>query len=225
MGRANAACAEGHFAQSGRSDQLVTIPNLHACAALGAIGIGFKHQAGHLCLRPQFKIGPCKASGAQKGLRCVPAPTIALVDLKIANAFVVALVEIVGGRNARLLRRLGKSIQHVPAKSLLFNSPFAARLPALEYFEIVGGGWRRTLGTVKQAWLDAFGAVHIVGAFVMVFVRFEIRQALIPAPIVIACELCPLVVIAGLAAHVNHAVDAAATAQNFATRVAQAAAV
>ena len=34
-----------------------------------------------------------------------------------------------------------------------------------------------------------------------------------------------MVVVSGLAAHVNHAVDAAATAQGFATRITQAAAV
>src|SRR5690606_29064174 len=64
------------------------------------------------------------------------------------------------------------------------------------------------------------GAAGLVQAPV-VFVLSKRRQHMLPAPGVVAGELRPLVVVARLAAHVNHAVDARAPAQRLATRVAQ----
>jgi len=63
------------------------------------------------------------------------------------------------------------------------------------------------------------------GAMVVVFVEFEVGQALIPAPLRVVSDGRPLVVIARLAAHVNHAVDAAATPQHFTAGVSQCSAV
>ena len=57
---------------------------------------------------------------------------------------------------------------------------------------------------------------------VVVFVRLEVGQAGVPAPVGVARQLCPLVVVARLAAHVDHAVDAGAAAQRLAARIAQA---
>ena len=51
--------------------------------------------------------------------------------------------------------------------------------------------------------------------------RHKVRQAVVPSPCIIACDLRPLVVVPRLAAHINHAIDTAATAQYFAARVAQ----
>ena len=65
--------------------------------------------------------------------------------------------------------------------------------------------------------------MKFVGALVMVFVQLEVRQALVPAPRIVACDLRPLVVVTRLAAHVNHAVDAGASAEHLATGVTQAA--
>ncbi|MNT32569.1 hypothetical protein D3C72_1684600 [compost metagenome] len=59
----------------------------------------------------------------------------------------------------------------------------------------------------------------------MVFVTLEVAQGFIPAPPGVAGQLGPMVVIARLAAHVDHAVDAGAAAQGLAARVEQAAAV
>ena len=53
----------------------------------------------------------------------------------------------------------------------------------------------------------------------------EVGKGVVPAPARIAGQLRPLVVVARLAAHVDHAVDAAAAAQRLAARVAQGAAV
>ena len=53
-------------------------------------------------------------------------------------------------------------------------------------------------------------------------VDHEVRQRLLPRPVVLAGELRPGVVVAGLAAHVDHAVDRRAAAQHLATGIAQA---
>ena len=67
--------------------------------------------------------------------------------------------------------------------------------------------------------------MRVSGACMVVFVQFEVGQAVVPAPALVARGLCPLVIVARLSAHVNHAVDAAAPAQNFAARVVQRAAI
>ena len=67
--------------------------------------------------------------------------------------------------------------------------------------------------------------MQCVGAFVVVLVQLEIGEAVVPAPLRVTRGVCPALVIARLAAHINHAVDAAATAQGFATRINQASAV
>ena len=59
----------------------------------------------------------------------------------------------------------------------------------------------------------------------MVFMQLEVRQRVGPGPGGVAAQSCPVVVVARLAAHVNHAVDAGRAAQRFAARVAQAAAI
>ena len=127
-----------------------------------------------------------------------------MVHLKVAHTLVDPGVEVRGGRNTGLLCSLGKGIQNVPAQTLFFNAPFA--------LVAVRSGKRRIVGL----------------AFIqspVAFVFFESGQHVVPAPRIIARQLCPLVVITRLAAHVDHAVDAGAAAQCFATWIAQAASV
>src|SRR3990167_10258667 len=152
---------------------------------------------------PHLEIGAPIAGGAQKGLGCVPAPAFLLVDLEIAHAFVAAAVEVVGGWNACLLRGMGESVEHVPAQALLFHAPFARAaggVVAMQAFEVFA---------------CAFGLVEAP----MVLMATEGGQHLVPAPGIVARELGPLVVVARLAAHVDHAVDTAAAAQRLAARV------
>jgi hypothetical protein len=78
---------------------------------------------------------------------------------------------------------------------------------------------------VEQLRGRAPGAVRGIGALVVVLVQLEPGQRVAPRPGVVAGQLRPLVVVAGLAAHVDHAVDAAAAAQRLAARIAQRAAV
>jgi hypothetical protein len=65
-----------------------------------------------------------------------------LVDVEVAHAEVVAAVEVVGQRNARLLRRGLEGIQHVPAQALLLDAPFAAVAMELRHCRVgVTGAW------------------------------------------------------------------------------------
>ncbi|MNV79421.1 hypothetical protein D3C71_1729740 [compost metagenome] len=66
--------------------------------------------------------------------------------------------------------------------------------------------------------------MHLIGALVEILALFEERQHVIPAPAGTA-HLSPEVVVAGLAAHVDHAVDRRAAAEQFSAWVAERAAV
>ena len=168
---------------------------------------------------PQLKVWPAQAGGAQKSLGAAPAPAVFLVDFKVAHALVVAPVEVRRLRNSGLSRRLRKGVQYIPAQALFFNPPFAASIAVTQDFLI------RVCFVLHQLGRRAACAMQRVNPFVVVFMQFEIRQHIVPAPVVVARELRPLVVIVGLAAHVNHAVDAGAAAQRLAARVAQRAAI
>ncbi len=61
-------------------------------------------------------------------------------------------------------------------------------------------------------------AVRLVRAMDEILVLPEKRQHIIPAPTLVA-ELSPLVVVARLAAHIDHAVDRRAAAQHLAARI------
>jgi hypothetical protein len=64
----------------------------------------------------------------------------------------------------------------------------------------------------------AAGAMGLVGTVDEVLMLPEQRQHIVPAPALVA-ELAPLVIVARLAAHVDHAVDRGAAAQNLAARI------
>ncbi len=204
--RTDGARAEQHLAGSVRRDFFLARPHFDAGAALATVRRGVEQQASDVGAIPEFEVRAAIAGRAQKGLGRVPAPAAFLVDLEIAHALVAAAVEVVGGGNARLLRRLREGIEDVPAQTLLFHSTFAA--------VAVQRGEERV--------------VRAVGAGIaapVVFVGDEVGQAGFPAPGLVAGQGGPGVVVAGLAAHIDHAVDAAAPAQHFAARVAQGAAV
>ena len=171
------ASAQDHSVLGTGVYMLFAVPNFYAAAALLAIGQGLHQQFGHVSRGPHFKVGTCITGGSQKCFSGVPAPAVFLVHLEVAHTLVGAAVEVIGGGNAGLYRGLGKRVQDVPAQALLFNAPFAA------------------------------GAVQSICAFVMVFMQLKVGQAVFPAPTSVARDLGPVVVVAGLAAHVNHAVD------------------
>src|SRR2546427_525055 len=86
-----------------------------------------KQPATHLRAGPDREVGTLLANRSKEGFRGIPAPTAALVDFEVADAVVVATVEVLRRRNACLLRRLGEGIEHLPAQALLLNAPFPAR--------------------------------------------------------------------------------------------------
>src|SRR5690606_34038565 len=67
-------------------------------------------------------------------------------------------------------------------------------------------------------------AVELAVSRVVVFHFLEDGQDVFPAPARIALR-CPAVVISGLASHVDHAIDGGTSAQDTASRIAQAAVV
>ena len=49
-----------------------------------------------------------------------------MVNFKIADASIVAIIEIIGWLDPGLPGRLDEAVEDVPAKPLFFNAPFAA---------------------------------------------------------------------------------------------------
>ena len=104
-------------------------------------------------------------------------------------------------------------------QALLFHAPFATDF----------------LGQALAARVLAFVAVQTAEVFVdlalrcvelvVVLVHAKAGQRTVPAPSIVAGEFGPAFVVARLAAHVDHAVDAGRAAQRLAARVAQRATV
>ena len=114
------------------------VPNLHADAALAAIGLRLQEQLRHLGRGPHLEVGPGVTGRAQESLGGTPAPAFTLVHLKVADTLVVATVEVIGGSNAGLLRSLCKGIEHVPAQALLLDTPLATRPAMAQQLAVVG---------------------------------------------------------------------------------------
>jgi hypothetical protein len=112
-----------------------------------------------------------------KRLRSIPANAAPLIDFEVADAFVVAAIEIRRLRNAGLFGSARERLEDVPAQPLRFHAPFAA------------------------------GAMEFGRAAVVIFAALEERQHFIPPPARIVDRACPAVVVLALAAHVDHGVD------------------
>src|SRR5690606_38097933 len=123
-----------------------------------------------------------------------PSQTLALIDVEIARALVVAAVEVVDARDAGLLRGLGPSVENLPAHPRLLDAPLTA------------------------SGMDAVESIGLHRPLVLVLEKE--RKPVVPRPTRIA-ELAPVVVVAGLAAHVDHAVDGGAAAQDLPARILQ----
>src|SRR5690606_8381180 len=126
----------------------------------------------------------------EKSLGRVPANSTALVDLEIGRAFVVATVEVVHARNAGSLRRGLEGIEDIPAHAGFLHAPLSA------------------------------GAMHVVGAAVIILRLPEVGQDVVPAPAG-AAHLPPEIIVPSLAAHIDHAVDRRAAAEHLAARITQ----
>src|SRR6218665_2024670 len=118
------AGAPDDLAAGARRDHLATVPDLHAGAALAAVGLPVDDEPGGQGAGPHLEVRAAGATGAPKGFGAVRAPAAFLVLLEVAHALVVAAVEVVRGRYAGLLRRLGKCVEQVPAQAPPFHTPF-----------------------------------------------------------------------------------------------------
>src|SRR5262245_13674264 len=131
----------------------------------------------------------------EESLRRAPAYATALVHLEERRALVVAAVEILHLRDARLRHRLAERVEHLPRQSLALDSPLAA------------------------------GRVHVARTAVVVLGALEDRQHARPRPRAVAGEAHPFVVVATLAAEIEHRVDRRAAAKDLAAGVEDGAAV
>ncbi len=147
---------------------------------------------------PDGQVG-APADAAQKRLGRVPAPAATLVHLEVIHAFVIAGIEIAGARNPGLHRRVPEVLQHTPFQALGLHPPLA-------------------VATVK-------GVVPPAVQPMAALLSAKIRQAGFPAPVRIAGDGGPVLVVAGLATDIKHAVDAGAAAQHLATGIDQRATV
>ena len=128
----------------------------------------------------------------------VPSRASALVDLKVARALVVAAIEILDARDPGLLGRVGPSVENVPLNARGFDTPFpAAQMNIVE------------VGRLKR---------------MLVFVLHEVGQNIVPGPSRIA-ELAPEIIVAGLTAHVDHAVDRRTATEHLAAWIVETAPV
>src|SRR5260370_33895167 len=74
----------------------------------------------------QSEVRPAAKHRPQESFRRIPTPALALIDLEVADPFVVAAVEVVACRQSGLLRRLRKRVQNFPTQALFFDTPLAA---------------------------------------------------------------------------------------------------
>ena len=118
--RADRARRQDHLAAAARDSLLAVLPPAHAGGALAVELEAFDQAAG---LEPQ--ILPVQHR-LEEAARRRPAPPALLVDVEIAAALVVAGVEIVGFRDAGLLRGLAERVEDVPAHARILDPPFAA---------------------------------------------------------------------------------------------------
>src|SRR5882672_214800 len=182
MGRADGAGGEDDLA----ARRNCRVPAVDAYFRADGAAVFQQHALG-LGAQDDSQIGP-SARRAQEGLGRVDAHAAPLVDLKIADAQIVAAVEIADAGNADGHGGVAHGVEDRPMQALFLDAPLAA------------------------------AAVTVVGAVHEVLVLLEIGQHIVPAPAGIA-ELAPVIVVAGLAAHVDHAVDRGAAAEHLAARI------
>ena len=182
--RVHRAGRKHHFATGRDALGLALMPDLDAgdAAPLG-------DEAQRLRAGPQGQVGTPQGR-LQEGRGRGPAQALLLVDLEIADTFVIAAVEIGAGGDALLDRRGTEQVEHLPAEPHPLDTQLA-------------------VPTVMRTRLA-----------LAPFAAQEMRQHVVPAPARVA-ELAPVVVVGGLAAHVDHAVDGRGTADHLAARVAQ----
>ena len=162
-------------------------------------GFGFEVHAFHQRVGHHREIG-ARHSRPEERLRRADANAPALVHLEVGGPEIVAAVELRDLRNPALLGRVPPSVENGPVDSPLLDPQFAADRSVLRC------------------------SVAVVGAVLVVLRALEDRQHVVPTPAAIA-ELRPVVVVAGLPAHVDHGIDRRAATEHLAAGVADGPAV
>src|SRR6185437_7129998 len=120
MRRADRAGGENDLAAAARLSRHAVLAPAHPGGALAGELKSFRQTTGF-----EPEIFPMQRR-FEKAARRRPAPPALLIDVEIADALVVAGIEIVYRRNAVLDRGLAKSIEDIPAQARLLDPPFAS---------------------------------------------------------------------------------------------------
>ena len=160
--------------------------------------LAVEHQPLDKRVRLHRQVAPVQ-HGAQEALGGVPADAGLLVDVEIAAALVVAAVEVLD---------LGDAGLAPPPRGTRPGSPSGCAASSMRHSPPRACRSSKASGVERP----------------LVLVLLEVGQHVVPAPAGIA-HLPPGVVVARLAAHVDHAVDRRAAAQHAPARIGEAAAV
>ncbi len=123
--RSDRAGAKHDFASGAHRYKLAIANDLRTGATQRTVVVALDFELLHTGVSPRREIRPV-FDRTQESLRSIPAPAVFLRDLKVADAEIVTLVEIVDDRNARLLRGCGERIKNFPLQALLVDTPLAA---------------------------------------------------------------------------------------------------
>src|SRR5512133_2370023 len=127
--RSNRAGAQDHFAFGAGLDDISPFNEAHAG---GPPLLDDQAIDQHVLFETQ--IGTLQR-GLQEAARCRPAASALLVDMEIADALIVAGVEIRNFWNAHLFRGLADGVQDHPGQPRSFDPPAAARAMMLAFAE------------------------------------------------------------------------------------------
>jgi hypothetical protein len=169
-----------------------------------AIWLLFNDNA-HLGAGPHLKVRAAQTGGAQNALAVFQRQPAFLVDFEVTTPSLLPVLKsgvwdagLVGfGRRPASQRRRCFS-RHSP--QLWWRSSFGRGRPCSPH----------QLGAVPRAPWRRLAPVVVL--------QHEVGRAVVPGPAHVAGELGPLVVVSGLATHVDHAVDAGAAAQRLAAQ-------
>src|SRR5690606_1571759 len=112
---------QDHLAAAARTAGFAILPPAHAAGAAAV-----EHDALGEAAGLDAQVLPVQHR-PQEAARRRPAPAQPLVDVEVADAFVVAGVEVAGRRNAVLDRRIAEGIEDLPRQPRRLHPPFAAR--------------------------------------------------------------------------------------------------
>ena len=121
LGRADRACGQNDFPPGSRLVADAVLAVAQACGAAAVEQNALDMRAGD-----EMQVRPLE-DRLQERRRRAPAPAAALIDLEIAGAFVVALIEVVDLRNADFDPGLPHRVEDRPGDARPLDPPFAAR--------------------------------------------------------------------------------------------------